>query len=617
MQKGFYVCIALAFIVSLFAFSSPSASAHTYPDGTLIRLEGDFKIYTILKNKRRWIKNVEVFKSYGYKWENILVIPPVYIEDMPMNNLVRQEGDIKVYAINDAGYKRHISNPEVFRSYGFKWEDIATITKEEMDNYQESYLIREVNDPRVYYLEDGRKRWINSIESFYVHGMNWDAIHVINITDASSYLSGETVSPTSNVKPPSGTIPAIPAQSATSTPPSATSTPPVAVPTPSASSTPPTATSTEPIVTPTPTLTPTPVPGSPPAPSPTPIPTHAPTATTTPTSASTTSPVAPIFSVSAPGGTTETLLAGTSYTIRWYVTGTASTTRISLYSAGSFKEILAAEVLNTGREVSAGTYEVTWTWTIPSNFASGSQYKIRAFNLAYPNSFGEGYYYFTIVAPATASGAPPIGYWKFDGNGNNEIAGSPNATTVASAVFQSTGGKFGGYAYVPSSADSLKISYNKIFDLPNSFTIEFWFRQRSNQSFNQNLVYKGNPPNNYNFNIFRNLWNQANNGAVIAGSTAAGTGYWHQVSNQNEPPHNAWHHVVYTKTTSGAAYYIDAILIHSRDYAKDQSMEYSGPVKTPNVFIAIGNPAPDTDFDNLRIYDRALDYNEVFKNYLE
>ena len=321
------------------------------------------------------------------------------------------------------------------------------------------------------------------------------------------------------------------------------------------------------------------------------------TATTTATTA------APIFTISSPNGG-EQMTVGNTYTITWTSAGTnVSVVNIDLYKSGSYSASIAYDASNNG----------SMSWTVPATMAAGTDYKIRVYHIMYSNNFDESNSTFTIVVPVSAPAAPPIGYWKFDGNGTNEIAGNPSAVTVGGAAFKSSGGKFGGYLYMPTNNDYAKIPYHSMFDLQN-FTVELWFRQRSNQSFNQNLIYKGTPLNNYNFNVFRNLWNQYNNGPVIAGSTAAGTGYWHQVSNNNEPPHNLWHHVVYTKTTEGAAYYIDGVLIHSRNYAADRSPEYAGPVKTPAVDIIIGNPAPDTDIDNLRIYNYALSRGEVLYN---
>ncbi len=208
-----------------------------------------------------------------------------------------------------------------------------------------------------------------------------------------------------------------------------------------------------------------------------------------------------------------------------------------------------------------------------------------------------------------------IGNWKFDGNGNNEVAGGAAAALVGSAQFKSSGGQSGGYLYVNTSSDWGKIPYSSTYDLANSLTVEFWFRQRANRSFEQLLVYKGTPTNNYNFRIMRILWNEYNQGAVIAGSTAVNTGYWHQASNPNQLAHNQWHHVVYTRNLSYQAYYLDGVLWNSRDLTKaPDSNDYGGPVKTPANDIIIGDSAIDTDFDNLRIYNRALNYLEVTQN---
>lgn len=325
--------------------------------------------------------------------------------------------------------------------------------------------------------------------------------------------------------------------------------------------------------------------------------------TTTATSTSTTN--TPIFTITSPNGG-ETLSAGNSYAITWASAGASvSSAKISLYKGGILKEILISETSNNGN----------WNWAIPPSMTPGIDYQIRIFNSAYPNNWDDSNGVFNITMPPTSPATSPIGFWKFDGGGNNEITSAPNAVSVGSAAFKTSGGKFNGYLYLPGSSDYGKIPYNSMFDLPNSFTVEFWFRQRSNQSFNQSLVYKGTPTNNYNFNIIRYLWNEYNHGAVIAGSTVAGTGYWHQASNNNEPPHNAWHHVVYTKTPTSIAYYIDGALINSDSFTV--SSEYGGPVKTPAVDIIIGNPAPDTDIDNLRIYNYALNSGEVQYNYAE
>ncbi|MBI4143232.1 fibronectin type III domain-containing protein [Candidatus Uhrbacteria bacterium] len=202
-----------------------------------------------------------------------------------------------------------------------------------------------------------------------------------------------------------------------------------------------------------------------------------------------------------------------------------------------------------------------------------------------------------------------LGHWKFDGNGNNDVAGGPSAVKVGHATFYPTGGKINGYAFVNSQSDFLKIPYQSAFDLPNTFTVALWFRQRADRSFLQDFVYKGTPINTYNFRIFRQLWNQNNFGPIITGYTAQRTGFWSQTSNPNQLAHNVWHHVVYTKSETGSAYYLDGALTHALDTT--QYTEYAGPAKTPANDIIIGDSAVDTDFDDLRIYNRALSATEA------
>lgn len=336
------------------------------------------------------------------------------------------------------------------------------------------------------------------------------------------------------------------------------------------------------------------------------------TPSTTPAVASTTTSTAvtvppPVFTITSPNGG-EQWTAGNTYTITWTSAGTnVSTVNIDLHKSDSYSAAIVSNVSNNGNV----------SWTVPATITAGNDYKIRIYNNAYYNNFDESNSAFSVTVPVAAPGTPPIGYWKFDGSGNNEIVNSPNAVTVGNAAIKTSGGKFGGYLYMPGSNDYAKIPYSSIFDLPDSFSIEFWFRQRSNQSFNQNLVSKGTPTNNYNFNIARWLWNQYNFGPVIAGHTAANTGFWTQPSNPNQLAHNDWHHVAFTKSPSYHAYYLDGNLTGSKDITATSNTEYGGPAKTPAVDIVIGNPAPDTDIDNLRIYNYGLSRGEVLYNWQE
>ncbi len=318
---------------------------------------------------------------------------------------------------------------------------------------------------------------------------------------------------------------------------------------------------------------------------------------------SVTTPVPVVLTITSPNGG-ESLNTGSNHTITWTSSGgTTPTVNLELYKSGSSITSIIYGTPNTG----------SYAWTIPTNLSTASDYKIRISEAYNYNNFDQSDSDFTISVPLSPPSSPPIGFWKFDGNGTNDVSSASTSTTAVlvggGAAFQTTGGKSGGYLYLSGSSDYAKIPYNSIFDL-SAFTIEFWFRQRSNQSFNQNFVYKGIPTNNYNFYVLRYLWDEYNSGPIVAGSTAAGTGYWHQASNGNNLAHNEWHHVAYTRSTADIAYYLDGVPV----YANSLSSDYTGAPKMPAVDIIVGNPAPDTDIDNLRIYNYVLTRNEVLYN---
>ena len=219
MNKSIKIIILAIFLISpLFAFAQEK-----YPDGTLIRAENDYKIYVIQNGNKRWIRNVDIFNSYNFNWNDIKIISQKELEKLPINNLIREKNDVKVYALNDNGYKRHILNPEIFDSYNLNWRDVAVITETELSIYLDSYLIREVDNPKVYFLDGKTKRWVINAEVFYKNDFDWNIIQIVNKKDAETYEAGSDVTPGVKVeKPKPSIIP--PVSTIPTTAPNATST---------------------------------------------------------------------------------------------------------------------------------------------------------------------------------------------------------------------------------------------------------------------------------------------------------------------------------------------------------------------------------------------------------
>lgn len=176
-------------IMKVIASGSPFATdKNQFTDGTLIRSGENGKAYAMHNNKKRWLSSGNVFDSYGYKWEDVYVLPESIINAIPKNNLVRQRETSKVYVINEVGYKRHILNPEVFRSYGFISNNIADINQIEFASYPESNLIRHADDDEIYLITGLTKKKIGTIDTARSLGYNLDSIHTVNEIDFDAYI---------------------------------------------------------------------------------------------------------------------------------------------------------------------------------------------------------------------------------------------------------------------------------------------------------------------------------------------------------------------------------------------------------------------------------------------
>lgn len=112
-------------------------------DGDLIRIEGDYKVYIVMGNYRRWIQSADIFTFYSHLGFSI----------------------------------------------------VKEVTKEELESYMESWLIRAEGDKKVYEINgDGTKHWINmSVEQFIISGRLWDMVYIVNSQERNFYKTGSDV----------------------------------------------------------------------------------------------------------------------------------------------------------------------------------------------------------------------------------------------------------------------------------------------------------------------------------------------------------------------------------------------------------------------------------------
>jgi hypothetical protein len=114
-------------------------------------------------------------------------------------DLIKTAVHENVYIVKIVGvkkFKRLILNPDIFNQYAhLKWENIKTVSEATFGQYQLSYIVREINDFRVYQLfpdeDTGTKRWLNmSAQEFSALGLDWDSLYIINQHERDSYVIG-------------------------------------------------------------------------------------------------------------------------------------------------------------------------------------------------------------------------------------------------------------------------------------------------------------------------------------------------------------------------------------------------------------------------------------------
>jgi len=109
--------------------------------------------------------------------------------------IVKTADNPDVYIVKyNAGkqYKRLVLNPLVFQSYGhLKWENLLTVSQEEMDSFVSSDLVRVDGSTDIYQLspngDTGDKYLLTSTQ-----GYDTSSIYTINLTDFNNYVSRGT-----------------------------------------------------------------------------------------------------------------------------------------------------------------------------------------------------------------------------------------------------------------------------------------------------------------------------------------------------------------------------------------------------------------------------------------
>ncbi len=192
-------------------FIEPLATTNQkYPDGSILRAEGDKKVYLIENNERRWITSAEIFSS-RYNWQDIQIVFSGDLADFELGEEINKLADDslvkgiseKVYLVKN-GQKRWVVNAFTFNRRGYQWENIRQISESELSSYSEGENILDIplypdgilikgSSYKVYLISGGNKKWIASAEVFSARGYQWNKIITVSDENLNWYAEGERI----------------------------------------------------------------------------------------------------------------------------------------------------------------------------------------------------------------------------------------------------------------------------------------------------------------------------------------------------------------------------------------------------------------------------------------
>ena len=129
-------------------------------------------------------------------------------------DLIRGQGDIEVWIVKIVGekrYKRWLFGPQIFGAYGhLGFDKVKNISKETLNKFDTSNLIRKFDDAKVYELTDfvpgvrAVRRWIPTLEVFLQRGFDFDSVYIVNQNEFNLYTEGTSL-PITQAKPTGNT----------------------------------------------------------------------------------------------------------------------------------------------------------------------------------------------------------------------------------------------------------------------------------------------------------------------------------------------------------------------------------------------------------------------------
>ncbi|MCX6811337.1 MAG: N-acetylmuramoyl-L-alanine amidase [Candidatus Berkelbacteria bacterium] len=168
----------------------------------LIKANDNPKVYLAADNftAKYFIDSGNIFNHYGFSWSNIASFDPAQVDSITLKGTlkrnVQKDNDPAVYRIT-ANTKYHYYNMLSFAGWGNTSNDISTLPSAFVDIYprgSDLYWVVKGSGPQVYFLQDGQKHYIPSMEIFSAWNQTWSMLTNITDSELNSFFLGSNLS---------------------------------------------------------------------------------------------------------------------------------------------------------------------------------------------------------------------------------------------------------------------------------------------------------------------------------------------------------------------------------------------------------------------------------------
>lgn len=113
--------------------------------------------------------------------------PPSFPSFQTESKLLRTVNDPRVYEIQN-GLRHWIPSPQVFKALGFSWRNVQLVSNSQLSQYRRASLLRPAASDKIYYLtEAGFIRHIPNPAVFLSYSNRWQDVIQISQLEFSAY----------------------------------------------------------------------------------------------------------------------------------------------------------------------------------------------------------------------------------------------------------------------------------------------------------------------------------------------------------------------------------------------------------------------------------------------